>query len=495
MRVLRGLFEEPTLASRRVVRPPPRLWVLPKEFHTAARGLFMKKEKAGNSEDLFPLTPFFNPNATVPSDAPLAVRMRPEKLDEILGQDHVLGEGGLLRRTIQSDRMTSIILYGPPGSGKTTLARVISKETQAHFVSLNAVDSNVSQLRAVISDARKWRNLKHHRTILFIDEIHRFNRAQQDVLMPDVEERNVILIGATTLNPSFVIQGPLLSRALVIELKPLAEADLEKLLDRALRDPEKGFGKVKIKMESEALSHIVRSVGGDARRALNALEVAVLTTPPAPDHVINLDRKSAEESCQRKIVYHDREGDYHYDIASAFIKSMRGSDPDAAIYWLAKMLYAGEDPRFVIRRILILASEDIGNADPQALILASAGLQAIEFVGMPEARIILAQLVTYMALAPKSNASYLAIDKAMADVKDQKVEEVPMHLRDASYRNAKKMGHGQGYQYAHNFPDHYVDQIYFPKESVYYTPSQSGYELELSERLKGLQAKKQGVSP
>ena len=454
---------------------------------TAKRGFFMKA-KQGQSPDLllFPQSPV---DYVTDTQAPLAIRIRPKTLNEIEGQEHLLGPGKLLRRTIESDRLTSLILYGPPGSGKTSLAKVIAHETKTAFISLNAVESGVTELRSVIQNAALLKRQKNQKTVLFIDEIHRFNKAQQDILMPVVEEGTLILIGATTLNPSFVINGPLLSRTSIFELKPLNKQNLKRLIEKALADKSNGLGKFSVMMFDQALEHIIQSSAGDARRALNALEIGVLTTPPNHDNVIIYDQKVAEESCQRKIVYHDKSGDYHYDIASAFIKSMRGSDPDAALYWLAKMIYAGEDPRFIIRRILILASEDIGNADPQALILAAAGLQAIEFVGMPESRIILAQLVTYMSLAPKSNASYKAIEAALEDVKTTKVEEVPNHLRGSSYPGAKKLGHGSGYRYAHNYDGHFVEQEYLSKNSSYYLPANTGFEQDLKVRLEQIKSR------
>lgn len=415
---------------------------------------------------------------------PLAVRMRPRTLDEVTGQDHLLSPGKLLRRTIESGKIFSLIFYGPPGSGKTSLAEIISRQTNALFVPVNAVTSNVAEIRAVIERARKLRPSR--RTLLFIDEIHRFNKAQQDVLMPDVENGNLILVGATTHNPSFSINGPLLSRSLVFELRPLETDALTHLMRSALKDRERGLGDCKIEADPAAIGHIAKNAAGDARRALNALEVGVLTTPPGDDGVIRFDRKAAEESCQRKIVYYDHDEDYHYDTVSAFIKSMRGSDPDAAIYWLAKMIHAGEDPRFIVRRILILASEDIGNADPHALILAQSGMQAVEFVGMPEARIILAQLVTYMACAPKSNACYKAIHEALEDVKNEIVQEVPDHLRDRSYQGADKRTHGAHYRYPHSFPENYVNQQYVPIPKKYYHPTENGLEKNFSDRLKNL---------
>lgn len=433
------------------------------------------------------------PSPEAPQTAPLAVRMRPRTLEEIVGQDHLVGEGKLLRRTILADRLTSLIFYGPPGSGKTTLAHVISRLTRSQFENLNAVTSNVTEIRGILKEADRLLKNRGTRTIVFIDEIHRFNKAQQDVLLPDVEKGNPILIGATAHNPSFALTGPLLSRSLVFELRPLEEKDLLALLKRALKDKERGLGDMKIEVTQGALQHLVRSASGDARRALNALEVAALTSLADREGVIPVDEKIAEESCQRKIVYYDRDEDYHYDTASAFIKSMRGSDPDAAVYWLSKMIYAGEDPRFIARRIVILASEDIGNADPQALILASAGLQAIEFVGMPEAEIILAQLVTYLALAPKSNASYVALGEALEDVKKEVTEEVPTHLRDKNYAGAKKLGHGAGYKYAHHYEGHYVVQEYGGKKRDYYRPTGFGFEKILSEKLAELRRRSKAL--
>lgn len=415
--------------------------------------------------------------------APLSVRMRPVKLEEFAGQDHILGEGRLLRRTILADRLSSVIFYGPPGSGKTTLAHIISNITRANFKTVNAVTSGVADLRKVMDEARMFKNLHDRRTILFIDEIHRFNKAQQDVLMPEVEDGTVILIGATTHNPSFSIVGPLLSRSLIFELKPLQMTEIVSLLKRALRDTERGMGSFTVKAEEEALRFLAKVANGDARRALNALEVGVLTTEPDVNGTIRFDISVAQESAQKRIVFYDKDEDYHYDTASAFIKSMRGSDPDAAIYWLAKMIYAGEDPRFIARRIVILASEDIGNADPQALVVAASALQAVEFVGMPEARIILGQAVTYMASAPKSNAAYLAIEEALGDVENDKSEEVPNHLRDKSYFGAKRLGHGKGYKYAHSYSDHYVKQNYVDIKKQYYKPTVMGFEKIIKERL------------
>jgi putative ATPase len=439
--------------------------------------------QGGSSGDLFGGE---NTEGLSPEDkrSPLAARMRPRKLDEVVGQEHLLGPGKLLRRTIESDRLTSLILYGPPGTGKTTLALVISRMTAAKFVSINAVLSNVAEMRQIQESARRLRSSQKRRTVLFVDEIHRFNKAQQDILMPDVEHGNIILIGATTENPSFSIRGPLLSRSLVCELKPLDAAHLAELIRRACVDVERGLGALPLKITSEAVSHLASQASGDARRALNALEVGALTTIPGPDGKVLFDLRVAEESCQKKMVQYDWDGDCHYDTISAFIKSLRGSDVDAAIYWLAKMIYAGEDPRFIVRRMLIFASEDIGNADPQALVLISSGMQAIEAVGLPEGRIILSQMAAYLALAPKSNSSIVAIDHALEDVKSRRVDQVPQHLRDAHYSGAQKMGHGEGYKYPHDYPGGKVDQVYLSRSASYYRPNPVGFERELLERLK-----------
>lgn len=422
-------------------------------------------------------------------NAPLSVRMRPQNLDEFAGQEHIVGEGKLLRRAIFADRVSSIILYGPPGTGKTTLAQIISNITKAHYERVNAVGSSVEELRKIIAAAKNRINTSGNRTILFIDEIHRFNKAQQDVLMPDVEDGSIILIGATVHNPFFSIISALISRSLVFELRPLKEEAILKVLKRALSDKERGLGNMKIKVEEKALEFLSKVCDGDARRALNALEVGALTTPQDKEGVVNFNLAVAQESIQKKALNYDRDEDGHYDTASAFIKSMRGSDPDAAIYWMAKMLYAGEDPRFVARRICICAAEDVGNADPQALVVASAALQIAEFVGMPEARIALAQAVTYIACAPKSNAAYLAIDAALEDVKNGRIDEVPAHLKDASYKSAKKLGHGQDYKYAHDYENHFVDQEYFSIGKKYYDPTEIGFEKELKKRLNELRSK------
>jgi len=421
-----------------------------------------------------------------PSHMPLAFRMRPRTLDEFIGQRHILGKGNLLRRLIDSDRITSVIFYGSPGCGKSALGHMICSITKSYFEKINAVTSNVKDIRQIIQKAKTRQHVENKRTILFIDEIHRFNRAQQDVLMPDVEEGNPILIGTTTHNPFFSINSPLLSRSHIFEFKPLGEDDTVKILKNALGDKERGFGNINIDVKEDALKFIAKISDGDARRALNALEVGVLTTKKSKNKKIVFDLKVAEESIQRKMVVYDKNEDGHYDTISVFIKSMRGSDPDAALYWLAKMIYAGEDPRFIARRIVICASEDVGNADPQALVIANSAMQAQELIGMPESRIILAQAAVYVACAPKSNASYMGIENATKDVEEGRTFEVPDSLKGASYQGAKALGRGQGYKYAHNFKDHFIDQDYMPEKRRYYVPGNLGYEKKIKEWLEEL---------
>jgi len=419
---------------------------------------------------------------SVPS-GPLSARMRPRTLSEYVGQGHILGEGKLLRRAIEADRIQSLIFYGPPGCGKTGLAHLISTLTAAHYERLNAVSSNVQEIRAILDRAKKRTLVDGKKTILFIDEIHRFNKAQQDVLMPDVEVGNPILIGTTTHNPFFSVNAPLLSRSQIFEFKPLTEEDLVFILKNAARDKERGLGAMNMIVDDEALKHLARISDGDARRALNALEIGARTTRPGADGVIHYTLKTAEESIQKKAVVYDGDEDGHYNTISAFIKSMRGTDPDAALYWLAKMLVAGEDPRFIARRIVIAAAEDVGNADPQALVIANTAFQVSEFLGMPEARIPLAQAAVYVACAPKSNAAYLGIDKAMKDVENERTEEVPDHLKSTSYRGAKQLGHGKDYKYAHDYDDHYVEQEYMPHKARYYFPGNLGYEAKIKDWL------------
>ncbi len=424
-----------------------------------------------------------------PADVPLAVRMRPRDLEEYAGQSHLLGAGKLLRRAIEADRLTSLILFGPPGTGKTSLAWCISRITRARYVSLNATTSNVEQVRREIAAARAAK-AAGERTILFIDEIHRFNKAQQDVLLPDVEERNVVLIGATVQNPFFSLVSPILSRSLVCELKSLGVEDIKGIIGRALSDKERGLGLFNVHAAPEAVDFLARSCEGDARRALSALEIGVLTTPPSPDGAIEFGLSAAAESIQKKAVLYDRDGDGHYDTVSAFIKSMRGSDPDAALYWMAKMLYAGEDPRFIARRICICASEDVGNADPLAAVLAASALQIAEFVGMPEARIPLAQAAVYIACAPKSNAAYLALEKAYSEVENETVQEVPDHLKDASYKAAASLGRGKDYKYSHDYPGHFVQQDYTRRKVRFYEPADIGHEARIKQRLDKLRSGK-----
>lgn len=418
-------------------------------------------------------------------DLPLAVRMRPVNLDEFIGQEHLLGKGKLLRRAIEADRLSSLVLFGPPGVGKTSLAWCIAALTKAHYIAVNATTSNVDELRKAIAQAKQRKRSDSSKTILFIDEIHRFNKAQQDVLLPDVEDGNPILIGATVHNPFFSLASPLISRSLVCEFKALKEEDIVRILQAALVDKTRGLGKLNIKIDKKALQFLAATCEGDARRALSALELAALTTAAGKDGSIRLTLEIVEESIQKKQVIYDKDEDAHYDTASAFIKSMRGSDPDAAIYWMAKMLCAGEDPRFIARRICILAAEDVGNADPLALVLANAALQISEFVGMPEARIPLAQACIYVSCAPKSNASYLAIDKAMQDIETKKVQDVPGHLKDTT-ADADALGHGKGYKYAHDYPGHFVKQAYTPKKVTYYQPTEQGYEAKIKQRIEKL---------
>jgi len=419
--------------------------------------------------------------------APLAARMRPRELDEIFGQDHILGDGKLLRRAVEADRISSIILYGPPGCGKTSLAEVIAVATDRRFERTSGVLANVAILRELLKAAVGWKKLHGQDTILFIDEIHRFNKAQQDVLLPYVENGDIILIGATTHNPFFFINTPLNSRSQIFQLNPLSEEAIQTVLQRALEHPAGLNGLVTA--DDEALAQLARVCEGDARRALNALEIAALTTPPGEDGIVHLTQHEIEESVQKKAVVYDHDEDEHYDTISAFIKSVRGSDPDAAVYWLAKMIYAGEDPRFIARRLVILASEDIGNADPRGLTLATSAMQSVEFVGMPEARIILSQATTYLACAPKSNASYLAIDAALGDVENGRTLPVPKHLQSGPKPDKGR----QKYKYAHSGKGHFVDQEYVPTEKVYYEPTDQGYEETIGKRLafwKSLRKKK-----
>ena len=411
---------------------------------------------------------------------PLAARMRPRTLSEFSGQQHFLGEGKLLRRLLKADRLGSVLFYGPPGTGKTTLAQLIASETRSRFRQLSAVTSGVKELREVLEEARDAAAAGGQRTLLFIDEIHRFNRAQQEALLPDVEEGIVTLVGATTANPFFAVVNALVSRSQVFQFEPLSPDDIGELLQRAIQDQVRGLGKIPIEADPEALHYLSEVCDGDARRALNALEIAVLSTTERP---VRLTKQMIAESVQRKAINYDQSGDMHYDVASAFIKSLRGSDPDAALYWLACMLEAGEDIRFICRRLVILASEDIGNADPHALPLAVAALQACEFVGLPECQLTLAQAVTYLACAPKSNAATIAIGEAVKDVQTGRLVPVPRHLRDSHYRGAKQLGHGAGYQYAHNAPDAVAAQEYLGVEREYYRPVSRGFEVELANRL------------
>lgn len=420
------------------------------------------------------------------SGRPLAIRMSPRVLEDYVGQEHLVGPGKLLRRLLESNRVVSLILYGPPGIGKTAFARLVARKAKGRFVALNAVTSGLADLRKVFDEAQEAKKLYQKSTILFLDEIHHFNKSQQDALLPHLEQGTILLVGATTQNPFFALNTALLSRSRVCELRPLGEKELGTILDRALADPERGLGKQKVVLSPEARAHLIKSASGDARTLLNALEVGVLTTPPGEEGTILFDLEVAQESIQKKLVQYDASGDQHYDTISAFIKSIRGSDPDAALYWLAKMLYAGEDPRFIARRLVISAAEDVGNADPQALSLAVAAQQALEFIGLPEGRIPLAQATVYLACAPKSNAAYMGLNSATEDVQKETTKEVPQHLKDAHYSGAKVLGHGQGYQYSHDFPDHYVKQEYAPQVGRYYLPTNLGYEAKIKAWLEHL---------
>jgi putative ATPase len=423
--------------------------------------------------------------------APLAVRMRPRSLEEFVGQEHFLGPGKLLRRMLEADRLISVIFYGPPGTGKTTLAQIIAQYTRSHFEQMNAAGVGVKEVRAVLDSAKDRLANGGQRTVLFLDEIHRFNRAQQDILLGDVEAGLILLIGATTENPFFAVNSPLVSRSQIFQFQALTEGEIAALVRRAVADQERGFGNLKIEISDDAIAHWARTSDGDARRALTALEVAVLSqaegTKAASTIQITLD--VAEQSIQRKAIVYDGTGDEHYDAASALIKSMRGSDPDAAVYWVARMLEAGEDPRFIARRIAILASEDIGNADPQAIVVASACFDIVERIGMPEAKLTLAQAAIYMATAPKSNASAMAIWTAMEDVRQGRTLPVPKYLKDAHYKGAKRLGHGKGYKYAHDFEGGFVEQDYLGVDSTYYQPTDRGFEQEISRRLEELRAR------
>jgi len=425
-------------------------------------------------------------NEELQSQAPLAARMRPKTVDEIVGQQHIIGKGTLLRRAIEADRLfSSIILYGPPGTGKTTIAQVIANTTNAHFVTLSAVLAGVADLRTAIQEATDRRKYHKTRTILFIDEIHRWNKAQQDALLPKVENGLITLIGATTQNPYFDVIKALVSRSRIFELKPLSQEDILTLLQRALTDEENGYGLRQIQVEAEALNHLADISGGDARNALNALELAVETTLPKEDGVTYITLDIAQESIQRRAVLYDKTDDQHYDTISAFIKSVRGSDPDAALYWLMKMIYAGEDPRFILRRLIILASEDIGLADPRAILVANAAAQNFEYIGLPEGLYPIAEATLYLATAPKSN-SVGAYFEALKEIETNGAKPVPIHLMDPS-RDAKGFGHGQGYDYPHNHEDHWIPQQYLPdglEGRQFYHPSSIGYEVEIAERLK-----------
>ncbi|MCD2493052.1 replication-associated recombination protein A [Lacrimispora sp. NSJ-141] len=426
---------------------------------------------------------------TQEKEAPLAARMRPSCLEEIVGQKHIIGKGTLLYRAIAADKLSSIILYGPPGTGKTTIAKVIANTTKSTFTQINATSAGKKDMEEVIHKAKDALGMYGKKTILFIDEIHRFNKGQQDYLLPFVEDGTIVLIGATTENPYFEVNSALISRSIIFQLEDLTKEDIKELLSRAVHDKEKGLGALNVSIEEDALEFLADISGGDARSALNALELGALSTAKDERGLIRITLDVAQECIQKRAIQYDKTGDNHYDTISAFIKSMRGSDPDAAVYYLARMLYAGEDIKFIARRIMICASEDVGNADPQALQVAVAAAQAVERLGMPEARIVLSHAAIYVASAPKSNACCMAIDSAMERVRSEKMKTVPPHLQDSHYKGAAKLGHGLDYKYAHNFPNHYVKQQYLPDEvvgTVFYEPTDLGYEKKIKERLEWL---------
>lgn len=423
---------------------------------------------------------------TKEKESPLASRLRPTTLDEVVGQQHIIGKDKLLYRAIKADKLSSVIFYGPPGTGKTTLAKVIANTTSAEFTQINATVAGKKDMEEVVNKAKELKGMYQKRTILFIDEIHRFNKGQQDYLLPFVEDGTIILIGATTENPYFEVNGALLSRSSVFELRPLSQEEVETLILRAVQDEKKGMGSYHAVIEEDALHFLADLAGGDARSALNAVELGILTTPRSEDGMIHITLDVASECIQKRVVRYDKTGDNHYDTISAFIKSMRGSDPDAPVYYLAKMLYAGEDIKFIARRIMICASEDVGNADPMALNVAVSAAQAVERIGMPEAQIILSQAVLYVATAPKSNSACNAVFAAMDNVKKYKTT-VPVHLQDAHYKGSAKLGHGIGYKYAHDYPNHYVKQQYLPdeiKDAVFYEASDNGYEQTIKAHMK-----------
>ena len=429
----------------------------------------------------------FMRNENMEKDSPLASRLRPTTLDEVVGQEHIIGKDKLLYRAIKADKLSSIIFYGPPGIGKTTLAKVIANTTSAEFTQINATVAGKKDMEEVVEKAKQTMGMYGRKTILFVDEIHRFNKGQQDYLLPFVEDGTLILIGATTENPYFEVNGALISRSIVFELKPLSTENIKQLILRAVNDKEKGMGAFNARIDDDAADFLAEISNGDARTALNAIELGILTTDKSEDGTIHITMEVAEQCIQKRAIRYDKSGDNHYDTVSAFIKSMRGSDPDAALYYLAKMLYAGESVEFIARRIMISAAEDVGMADPNALTVAVSAANAVHQIGMPEAKIILAEAVVYMATAPKSNASYMGLEKAMSAVQNTKISGIPVHLMDAHYKGAAKLGHGDGYKYAHDYENHYVNQQYLPDElvnEVFYNPGDLGYEVKVKEHFK-----------